>query len=337
MRAWELQEFGRENLKLGERPTPKPGPNELLVRVSAASLNYRDKAVVEGKLLPDRMSMPLIPVSDAVGVVEETGPGVTRFAEGARVSTHLYSRWIDGEPGPSEWAHCFGGPLPGGLAEFMIIHEDSAVEVPASLTDAEASTLPIAALTAWFALVNRGGLKAGQTVLVQGTGGVSIFGLQFASAIGARVIATSSSDDKLSRAKALGATDLINYVKTPDWQKTARELTDDRGVDHVLEVVGGDSINRSIEAARVGGHVAVIGFLSGRNAEVDLFPLLFRQTRIQGLGVGHRKAFEEMNRFIEGHAIKPVIDSTYPFEDAIKAFEHLDRGAFGKIVIDVAG
>ncbi len=338
MKAWELQDYGMDNLKRVEVPTPEPGPNELLVRVSAASLNYRDKAIVDGNLRPGGLSMPFIPVSDAVGIVEATGPGVTRFGPGARVTTHLYSRWIEGEPAPDEGdRHCFGGPLPGGLAEFMIIPEDSAVEAPASLTDAEAATLPIAALTAWFSLVVRGGLKGGETVLVQGTGGVSIFAVQIASAMGARVIATSSGDEKLARVKALGATDGINYSKTPEWQDLARKLTGDRGVDHVLDVVGGESIGRSIQAARIGGHIAVIGFLGGRMANIDLVPLMLRKSRLQGSSTGHRKAFEAMNQFIEERAIKPVIDSIYPFSDAIKAFEHLGRGAFGKVVIDVAG
>ncbi len=334
MKAWELRDYGLSNLELVDRPTPRPGPHELLVRVAAVSLNFRDKAIIDGNLRPDRLSMPFIPVSDAVGIVEETGPGVTRFARGARVSTHLYSRWIDGQPSPDEGdRHCFGGPLPGGLAEFMIIPEDAAVAAPASLSDAEAATLPIAALTAWFALVERGGLQAGQTMLTQGTGGVSIFAVQIAAAIGARVIATSSSDAKLDRARALGATDGINYARTPDWQTVALELTSGQGVDHVLDLVGGENINRSIAAARIGGLVTVIGFLGGRRADVDLLPIMLRKTRIEGSSVGHRRAFEAMNRFIEAHAIKPVIDSTYPFEDAIAAFEHLGRGAFGKVVI----
>ena len=337
MKAWELRDSGLQNLKLVESATPTPGPHELLVRVAAVSLNYRDKAIVDGNYPPHLIPRPLVLVSDAAGVVAEIGPGVTRFAVGARVTTHFFSRWIDGEPGPSEEAHCFGGPLPGGLAEFMIVHEDSAVEAPTSLSDAEAATLPIAALTAWFALVERGGLEAGQTVLTQGTGGVSIFAVQIAAAMGARVIATSSSDAKLDRVRALGATDVINYVKTPDWQQVARELTADRGVDQILEVVGGVSINRSIEAARVGGYVAVVGFLGSQQATIDLVPLFFRRVRIQGIAVGHRKAFEAMNRFVEAHAIKPVIDSIYPFEDAIAAFDHLSRGAFGKVVIAGAG
>ncbi len=335
MRAWELQGWGLADLKLVERPTPRPGPNELLVRVKAASLNYRDKAIVDGEYLPDQLPRPLIPVSDAAGHVEETGPGVTRFRKGDRVTSHLHSRWMDGEAAPNESDYCFGGPLPGGLAEYMTIHEDSAVGAPASLTDAEAATLPIAALTAWFSLVNRGKLEAGQSVLVQGTGGVSIFAVRLASALGARVIATSSSDEKLARVKALGATDGINYSMQPEWQAVARELTSGIGVDHVLEVVGGESLGRAIQAVRVGGHIAVIGFLGGQKSSIDLLPLLSRQTQIRGIAVGHKRSFEEMNRFIEAKGIKPVIDSTYAFKDAVAAFNHMSRGPFGKVVIDI--
>ena len=214
MKAWHLQNFGLQNLKLVETPTPTPGPNELLVRVSAVSLNFRDKAIVDGIYEPDMIPKPLIPVSDAAGVVVDAGANVTRFKSGDRVTSHLYSKWIDGLPGPDEPKYCFGAPLPGGLAEYMIIHEDSAVRAPSNMSDEEASTLPIAALTAWFALVEYGHLQAGQTVLVQGTGGVSIFGVQIAAAFGAKVIATSSSDEKLERARALGATHGINYAKS---------------------------------------------------------------------------------------------------------------------------
>lgn len=336
MQAWELQGEGLANLRRVDRPTPTPGPGELLVRVRAVALNYRDKAIVDGAHRPGGLAGPLIPVSDAVGVVEGVGPGVARFEVGARVTTHLFSRWVDGMPGPEQGDHhCFGGPLPGGLAEFMIIPEGAAVAPPAGLTDAEAATLPTAALTAWFALVDRGGLAAGQAVLVQGTGGVALFAVQIAAAIGARVIVTSGSDAKLDRARALGATDGINYARDPEWQAIARALTGDVGVDHVLDLVGGSGLNRSIAAARIGGQVTVIGFLGGQRAEVDLLPLMFRKTLIRGSSVGHRAAFEAMNRFLAEHAIRPVIDSVYPFDDAIPAFEHLARGPFGKVVIRI--
>jgi NADPH:quinone reductase-like Zn-dependent oxidoreductase len=217
----------------------------------------------------------------------------------------------------------------------MIIHEDSAVRAPANMTDEEASTLPIAALTAWFALVEYGKLKAGDTVLVQGTGGVSIFGVQIAAALGAKVIATSSSDEKLERVKALGATDGINYTKRKDWHKAAFELTNGLGVDQLLEVVGGDGINDSVQATRVGGHIPVIGFLAGQTAALNLMPVIFRQTKIQGIAVGHKRAFEEMNVALEKGGVRPVIDKVYPFDQAVAAYEHLAKGPFGKIVIKV--
>ncbi len=214
MKAWELQDRGFDNLRLVERPTPQPGPHDLLVRVSAVSLNHRDEDIILGDYFPQQPQLsqtPLIIVSDAAGIVAEAGVEVSRFKEGDRVTTHLFSRWIDGEPGSHEEKYSLGGPLPGGLAEYMVVHEDAAVATPTSLSDAEASTLPIAALTAWFSLVDLGELQAGHTVLTQGSGVVSIFAVQLASAFGARVISTSGSDDKLKRLQSLGATDVINY------------------------------------------------------------------------------------------------------------------------------
>lgn len=336
MRAWQLKDFGLENLRLEETPTPEPGPGEILVKVSAVALNFRDKAIVDGIYEPDKMPKGLIPVADAAGVVAKVGNGVTRFTEGDRVTSHFYSRWLDGEPAHDEPDHSLGGPLHGGLAEYMILDENTAVPSPDSLSDEEAATLPIAGLTAWYSLVENGKLDAEQTVLVQGTGGVSIFAVQFAAAHGARVIATSSSDEKLQQVQKLGATDLINYGTTPDWHRAALDLTEGKGVDQVLDVVGGDGLNKSVLATKAGGHINVIGFLSGQTSKVDLMPVLFRQTQIHGIAVGHRRAFEEMNKFIDEHTISPVIDTIYDFEDAIAAYEHLSRGAFGKIVIRVS-
>ena len=336
MKAWHLQNFGLANLKLLEVPTPKPGPNDLLIRVSAVSLNFRDKAILDGNYAPESIPKPLIPVSDAAGVVVDTGLNVTRFRTGDRVTSHLYSKWIDGLPGPDEPRYQFGAPLPGGLAEYMIIHEESAVRAPANMTDEQASTLPIAALTAWFALVEYGKLKAGETVLIQGTGGVSIFGIQIATALGAKVIVTSSSDEKLARVKALGANHGINYAKTKEWHKAALELTGGLGVDHLLEVVGGEGVNDSVLATRVGGHIPIIGFMAGQTTRLNLMSVIFRQTRIQGIAVGHRRAFEDMNRLLEKSRIEPVIEKMYAFEDAIPAFEHLAKGAFGKLIIKVS-
>lgn len=336
MKAWQLHAFGLENLTLGETTVPTPGPNDILIKVGAVSLNFRDKAIVDGIYEPEMIPKPLIPVSDAAGTVVQVGHQVTRFKVGDRVASHLYSRWVDGLPAPNEPDFCFGAPLPGGLAEYMLIHEESAVEVPSYLSDEEASTLPIAALTAWFSLVTYGKLKAGETVVVQGTGGVSIFGIQIAKALGAKVIATTSSDQKGEKARELGAQEIINYVSTKDWASEVTRLTNGQGADHLLEVVGGEGLNNSVQATRVGGQISLIGFLNGQTTNLDLMQVIFRQTRIQGIAVGHRAAFEEMNKAFEQYHIKPVIDTVYNFEDALKAYEHLGRGAFGKIVIRVS-
>ena len=335
MKAWLLKDFGLNNLELGEVPTPVPLPGELLVKVGAVSLNFRDKAIIDGIYEPHLVPKPLIPVSDAAGVVVAVGEGVTRFKVGDRVNSHLYSRWIDGEPGPDEPAYCFGMPLPGGLAEFMIIHEDSAVRPPAGMSDEEASTLPIAALTAWYALMDVGRLQPGQTVLVQGTGGVSIFAAQIAAAHGARVIATSSSDANLDKVKALGVSDGVNYRTHPDWERQVLALTGGKGVDITIDVAGGEGLNQSVQATKAAGVIAQVGFLAGQTTQLQLMPVIFRQTTIRGIAVAPRTSFDRMNPFLEQHGIKPVIDKVYAFEDAVQAFEHLARGPFGKIVIKV--
>lgn len=335
MRAWLLEDFGLDNLVLGQAPTPTPKAGELLVRVGAVSLNFRDKAIVEGFYEPHLVPKPLIPVSDAAGTVVAIGEGVSRFAVGDRVNSHLYSRWIDGEPAADEPAYCFGSPLPGGLAEYMIIHEESAVRVPDNLTDEEAATLPIAALTAWYSLVDYGQIEPGQSVLVQGTGGVSIFAVQLATALGARVIATSSSDENLHAVKKLGAVAGINYRTTPKWEEEVLKLTDGKGVDLLLDVAGGDGINQSIAATKAAGRIAQIGFMTGQTAQLSLMPLIFRQTTLRGIAVAPRSSFDRMNEFLGHHRIRPVIDTVYAFEDAREAYEHLNRGAFGKIVIKV--
>ncbi len=336
MKAWLLKDFGLDNLELGEVPTPQPQAGELLVKVGAVSLNFRDKAIVDGIYEPHLVPKPLIPVSDAVGTVVCVGEGVTRFQVGDRVNSHLYSRWLDGAPGPDEPAYCFGSPLPGGLAEYMIIHEDSAVGAPANMSDEEAATLPIAALTAWYALVDYGQVQPGQTVLVQGTGGVSIFAVQIATALGAKVIATSSSDHNLQTVKALGAVAGVNYRSTPQWEEEVLKLTDGKGVDLLLDVAGGDGINQSIAATKASGRIAQIGFMSGQSVQLNLMPLIFRQTTIRGIAVAPRSSFDRMNVFLNEHKIRPVIDQVYSFEQAHAAYKHLARGAFGKVVIKIA-
>ncbi|MET7747711.1 NAD(P)-dependent alcohol dehydrogenase [Micromonospora sp. NPDC005367] len=337
MRAWKLDDFGTENLHLyDDVPVPFPGPGEILVKVAAASLNYRDKAIVDGIYAPDKMPKGLIPVADFAGSVTALGEGVTTFAVGDRVTSHFYMDWLDGPWRETYTDRQTGGPLNGGLAEYAVISAAGAIATPAHLSDEEAATLPIAALTPWFAMREYGNIGAGDTVLVQGTGGVSIFATQIASALGARVIATSSSDDKLARIRDLGATDTINYRTTPDWATAALELTGGEGVDMVIDVAGGDGLTDSVRAVKGSGMVAVVGFLAGQVSAVDLMSVIWRQARVQGIAVGHVRAFERLVTFINEHEIRPVIDSVFALDDARAAYARLDEGAFGKIVIKVA-
>jgi NADPH:quinone reductase-like Zn-dependent oxidoreductase len=247
----------------------------------------------------------------------------------------LFSQtWLAGEPSAEARSSTLGGPLDGALADTMLLHENGAVPTPPHLSDEEAATLPCAALTAWSALVTQGALKAGDTVLLQGTGGVSIFALQIARMFGARVILTSSRDDKLERARSLGAHELINYAKTPDWDKAARALTGGTGVDHVVEVGGAGTLEKSLRAVRIGGQVSVIGVLSGGAGNVPVTSILMNQIRVQGIFVGHRQSFEALNRALVLHGVHPVVARVFPFAETRAAFEHLKSGAhFGKLVI----
>jgi NADPH:quinone reductase-like Zn-dependent oxidoreductase len=339
MRVWQLPAFGLSNLALARRPIPTPTRGEVLVRVGAVALNYRDKLVIEGELLPYRPAMPFVPVSDMAGEIVAVGEHVSRFAIGDRVMGHFWTRWIDGAPPPEMRAHglSLGGPLSGVLSEYITLPEEAAVRAPAYLSDREAATLPIAALTAWFALIEAGKLRAGQNVLVQGTGGVSIFGLQIAQALGARVIVTSRDAAKLERAKALGAFHGIDTLRTPDWAVEALVATDGRGVDHVLELIGGDNLRQSLEALASEGRIAQIGFLRSPEIALGAVPLMLRRATLQGVSVGHRRGFETMIEAFARHELRPVIDRAYPFEDMLQAFAHLDRGPFGKVVVSVRG
>jgi NADPH:quinone reductase-like Zn-dependent oxidoreductase len=334
MKAWELRGFGRENLVVTDKPVPKPGHSEVLIRVSAVSLNYRDRLIVEGIYNPD-LVFPITQVADTVGEIVEVGKDVTRFKNGDRVITQYATTWIDGDPKGDEPSHTLGNTIPGGLAQYVALSEEAVVRAPAYLTDEEASTLPVAALTAWFSLKEKGKLTSNQSVLVQGTGGVSLFGLQIGTALGAQVFVSSSSDEKLERAKALGAHAGINYVRTPDWEKEALRLTENRGVDQILEVVAGKNLTQSIAAIKPGGQIAVIGFLESFSSELPILPLIVKQIIIRGIVTGPRRAFEEMNLALEKLQLRPIIDAVYPFADALAAYEHLYRGAFGKIVIRV--
>ena len=333
MKAWEIPEFGLENLKLVDRPDPEPGPGQVLLRMRARSLNFRDLLMVRGKYNP-KMPLPVVPLSDGVGEVVAVGDGVERAKVGDRVSPIFAQRWIAGTPTKTELRSTLGGPLDGTLRELMVCSEEAIVPVPEHLSDEEGATLPCAALTAWSALVEQGGVAPGDTVLVQGTGGVSIFALQLATMLGARVIATSSSDDKLERAKELGASELINYKSTPEWGKAARALTDGRGVDHVVEVGGAGTLEQSIRATKPGGTISLIGVLAGGAAPVNLTPVLMQNIRIQGVLVGHRQGFENMNRAIAHHQLRPVVDRVFPFAEAREAMEHLaSQKHLGKVCI----
>ncbi len=334
MRAFEIQgSFGLDNLRLTERSDPVPGPGQVLLKMRSASLNYRDLLMVRGHYNP-RQPLPLIPCSDGVGVVTAVGEGVSRVSVGDRVASCFFQTWIGGPPAAGKLAGTLGGPLDGMLAEQVVLSEDGVVPAPEHLSDVEAATLPCAALTAWSALVEQGEVGPDDTVLVQGTGGVSIFALQIGRSLGARVIATSSSEAKLRRAIDLGAWKTINYTENPSWGKTVRQLTDAIGVDQVVEVGGAGTLEQSLKAVRVGGQVSVIGVLSGISSELNIIPILMQNIRLQGILVGSRNGFERMNRHLAKHEIQPVVDRVFHFNDAHEAFRYMASGAhFGKIAI----
>jgi len=334
MKAWELHGFGREHLTLTDKPVPTAGPTEVLVRVSAVSLNYRDKLIVEGFYNPG-MRFPLTQVADAVGQVVDVGGEVVRFRIGDRVIANYCTRWVDGPPHYNEGSHSMGNTIPGALAEYFILDQHALVKAPDYLSDDEAASVGCAGLTAWYPLVEKGQLKADQTVLIQGTGGVSIFGLQIASALGAQVLVTSSSEAKLERAKGLGASEGINYKRTPEWEKEVLRLTAQEGVDHILEVAGGKSLSQSITAVKPGGQIAVIGVLDDGSLDIPVFSLLLKQVVLRGVSVGPTRALEDMLRKFKQLQLHPVIDTVYHFADVQAAYDHLYRGAFGKIVIRV--
>lgn len=336
MKAWQIRHFGLDALEQVECPVPEPGPHDLLVRIGAASLNYRDSLVIDGTFVPD-LALPFVPASDGAGQVIAVGKDVSRFRVGDRVIGTYIPKWVDGDGrGPDGDYVSRGGPLPGVLAEYVLFDEHAAVLTPSYLTDREASTLPIAAVTAWVALFDHGHLRPGDTVLVEGTGGVSIFALQLSVAAGARVIVTSSSDEKLARAKELGASHGVNYARDPEWHHRVMELTSGRGADHILEVVGGDNVQRAATALARNGHLALIGLLNGFSFSIDIVPLLVERRTIRGVVVGSRRNFEDLNRALDVIRLRPVIDRVYPFNEAPAAFQQLTRGAFGKIVIDLS-
>lgn len=337
MKRWQLTATGLNNLILADVPVPVPGEHEVLIRVSAVSLNYRDLLVIDGKLLPELPEMPFTPASDMAGEIIAAGKKVTRFHSGDRVTGNFWTQWTDNAP-PAEMAHhglSLGGPLPGVLAEYIVLNEETLVAVPPSLTDEEASTLPVTGLTAWFALKESGDLQPGQTVLLQGTGGVSLAGLQIALAMGAKPVVLTRSAEKIARLNALGVTRIIDTRATPAWADAVMSLTGGHGADHILEVIGGENLRQSVAALAPGGHIAQIGFMQSEELVMPAVPLMLKQATLQGITVGHRRALERLCAATEQYQIKPVIDTVYPFGDVPAAFAHLQRGPFGKIVIRV--
>jgi len=335
MNAYEISDFGIDDLHIVEREVPRPAEDEVLIRFHAASLNYRDVMVVSGTYNP-RMKLPAVPFSDGAGEIVEIGSKVTKWSVGDRVSPNVVQGWVDGGPTADASKTAIGaGTYAGVLREFGAFSENAIVKVPEHLSLEEGATLPCAAVTAWHALVESGKVKAGDTVLTLGTGGVSIFAIQFAKLFGARVIATSSSDEKLERVRQLGADEVINYGTTPDWDKAVLELTGGSGVDHVVEVGGTGTLPRSVKAVRTGGHIALIGALD-MSGEFNPVPVFMKSIRVQGIFIGSRRMFEEMNAKISTAELRPVIDRTFEFDEAPAALSYMRNGShLGKIVVRI--
>jgi NADPH:quinone reductase-like Zn-dependent oxidoreductase len=334
MKAYEIGDFSIDALKIVDRPVPKPGYGQVLVKVLAASLNYRDLLVIKGKYSRN-LPLPLIPFSDGAGEVVETGEGVSRVKTGDRVAGIFMQKWLAGEMNEEKTGSDLGGSIDGMLAEYVVLREEGLVRLPEHLSYEEGATLPCAAVTAWHALIEEG-LKPGQTVLTLGTGGVSLFALQFARLAGARVIITSGSDEKLDRVRSMGVTDCINYKVHPEWEKRVKDLTGGVGVDAVVEVGGAGTLPKSIKSAKMGGRISLIGVLTGAEGEINPLPAVMKSVRILGIFVGSREMFEAMNRAIGLHGLRPVIDRVFPFKDVREALNCMESAAhLGKIVIRI--
>ena len=335
MRVFQIEgDWGLQNLRLSTRPEPKAGPGQVVVKMKASSLNYRDLVVPERGYGSFTGTLPLIPLSDGVGEVVEIGPGVTRVKAGDRVCPCFHQSWIGGAPDLERLTRTLGGPVDGTMAELMCLPAEGVVKVPAHLTDEQAATLPCAALTAWSALVTYDDLGPGSRVLVQGTGGVALFALAFGKLLGCHVTVISSSDEKLARATAMGADVGINYTATPEWSKASREITAGRGFDHIVELGGEKTLPQSLRAIRPGGTISMIGVLSGSALSAPLGHVVTRQVRLQGITVGSRDGFEAMMRAIDQHRLVPVVDKVFAFEQLKEAMAALKQGAhFGKICL----
>lgn len=334
MRAYEIvSDGGVDALALNERQSPEPGMGEILVRVRASSINYRDLTTIEDPVSRG-IAYPRIPNSDGAGEVIAVGAGVSSFKTGDRVAGCFFQNWSDGRISAAAMASAMGGAIDGMLAEEALLSETGAVHIPAHMSFEEAATLPCAALTAWNCLLEQGGLKAGNTALFLGTGGASIAGLQIAKMVGARAIITSSSDEKLERARTLGADELINYRQTPDWEAQVLEKTDGVGVDVTIETGGGGTLEKTIEATRIGGIISLIGVLTG--GTIDPTAVMRKSIRLQGVYVGNRRMFEDMNAAFALNQVHPVIDQVFNFEDARAAYHAMrTAGHFGKLVVKI--
>ncbi len=329
------KEFGIDELTFDELPVGQPGPGQVLVEIRSVSLNYRDYMVVTGKYNP-KLSKPMVIASDGAGEVVAVGTGVAQFKVGDRVAGSFFQNWIDGRLTREYSKSALGGSLDGVLTTARLFQQQGLVHLPEHLSYEEGATLPCAGVTAWQALVPTAHIKSGDCVLLLGTGGVSIFGLQFAKLHGARALITSSSDEKLARAKALGADEIINYKKTPEWEKEVLSLTGGEGVDVVIETGGAGTLAKSIRSTRPEGQVAVIGVLTGVSELLNILPILQGDIRLQGIYVGSAATFKEMNRAIAANRMKPVIDRTFSFDQTRDALRYMESARhFGKIVIRV--
>ena len=336
MRAWQIvSDGGVDALTLAEVDTPEPGPGEVRVRMHANSINYRDLTTIEDPV-SRKLPYPTVPNSDGAGEVTALGAGVTGVSVGDRVASCFFSDWKAGPCSTAAMASALGGARQGVLAEEVVLPAGGVIPIPGDLGFEEAATLPCAALTAWHALTQPRPVIAGETVVLLGTGGVSVFAQQFCKVMGARTIVTSSSDTKLERMKALGASETINYRTKPDWDAEVVRLTDGQGADRIVEVGGPGTLQKSIEAARVGGTIGLIGILTGAAGQITPTSIMRKSLTVRGIYVGHRQMFAEMNTAIATHGICPVIDQTFGFEDARDAYHAMRAaGHFGKLVIRI--